>query len=101
MSESFSHIDTDEIRAIMKKVSSISEDVRYLSKKNVSSMKGTVESNLEGEAADTLLTTLGELSGDIAKIANGLDAVKKALAAYVKAIEKADRELSKTINGNA
>lgn len=101
MSESFIHIDTDEIRAIMKKVGSISEEVRSLSKTNVSSMKGTVESNLKGETADELLATLGDLSGDIAKIANGLDAVKKALAAYVKAIEKADQQLSKTINGNA
>ena len=99
MADSFTRIDTDEIREIMNKVGTISEEVRYLSDVNVRSMRGTVEGSLKGEAADALMQTLEEISGDITKIAGGLRTVKNALAAYVKAVEQADAELSKQING--
>lgn len=99
MSETIGRIDTDEIREIIKKVGSISENVQYLSNTNVSSMKGTVKSSLKGEAADTLLTTLDELSGDIGKIARGLNDVNRALTAYIAAIEKADQKISQAISG--
>ncbi len=101
MSETIGRIDTDEIREIIKKVGSISENVQYLSNTNVSSMKGTVKSSLKGEAADTLLTTLDELSGDIGKIARGLNDVNRALTAYIAAIEKADQKISQAISGKA
>lgn len=101
MSETIGRIDTDEIREIIKKIGAISDSVQYLSETDVSSMKGTVKSSLKGETADTLLVTLDELSGDIGKIANGLNDVNRALKAYIVAIEKADQKIAETIGGKA
>lgn len=99
MSENLLRIDTEEIRCIMSKVSSISDEVRCLSDVNVRAMKGTVENSLKGEAAEALMQRLEEISSDIIKISGSLKTVKNALNAYIKAVEKADAELSERILG--
>lgn len=93
MSNSFDRIDTDEVRAIMKKVSAISDEVRDLSTSDVKALKNTVATSLKGETADAMKQNLEDLSEDILKIAGGLSAVKKALNAYIKAIEKVDADI--------
>ena len=90
-------IDTDEIRRIARKISSIESDVRSCSDNNVRSMHAEVETNMKGEAANALLEMFDDLSGDIKKIANSLKTVKNALEAYAKEVERVDKELADKI----
>lgn len=91
-------VDTDEVRRAAEQIKNIAANVRQLSAQNVRTMQSSVEENLNGETADALKTVLEELSADISKIGNGLDAIQKALYEYAKRVEAADAAAERAIS---
>lgn len=90
-------VDTDEVRRAAAQIKKIAASVRQLSTQNVRTMQSSVDENLNGEAADALKNVLDELSMDISKIGNGLDAIQKALYEYAKRVEAADAAAEQAI----
>lgn len=92
-------VDTAKVREASRKIKSVASQVQELASQDVQSMLALSTNELNGSTAVAIQEVLGELKGDVQRIASSLNTIQKALTTYAQKIEEKDAEMAAKING--
>lgn len=89
--------DSAAVRRAARQVRSCADIIEDGAQPKLRTVRGEVDDNIKGHAADVLTERLEDIDTDVRSIVNGLKSLSNALTSYAEALERTARELAEAM----